>query len=151
MKAVSDAPIRTSGGLLDRVLAGGQPTVVSFESPGCGPCQTLRPVLDALAREFRDGVRIVRILDAAEGWLAARWHLAFVPTLVFLSGGREVARIKGDPGREAVREHVLYLLERAGRPEPAEGPRHTLRARFGPARPDDVAAIRPTALLFAGR
>ncbi|HEX9093243.1 MAG TPA: thioredoxin family protein, partial [Coriobacteriia bacterium] len=112
MNPVFDAPIRTSGALLDRVLAGGHPSVVSFETPGCGPCQSLRPVLDALAREFRDRVRVVRVTDAAEGWLAARWHLAFVPTLVFLSDGREVARIKGDPGRAALREYVEYLLDR---------------------------------------
>ena len=151
MKAVFDAPIRTTGALLDRVLAGGHPSVVSFETPACGPCQTLRPVLDALAREFRERIRVVRVPDSAEGWLAARWHLAFVPTLVFLSGGHEVARIKGDPGWQALHEYVLYLLDRARRPEPAEGPRHTLRARFGPARLDDADAIRPAALLFAGR
>jgi len=151
MQAAFDAPIRTTGALLDRVLAGGQPTVVSFEAPGCVPCQSLRPVLDSLAREFRERVLIVRVPDAAEGWLAARWHLAFVPTLVFLSGGQEVARIKGDPGREAVRAHILYLLEQAARPDAAEGPRHTLRARFGPTRPDDSGVARPTALLFAGR
>jgi thioredoxin-like negative regulator of GroEL len=151
MQAAFDAPIRTTGSLLDRVLAGGKSAVVSFETPGCGPCQSLRLVLDALAREFCERVLFVRVPDAAEGWLAARWHLEFVPTLVFVAGGHEVARIKGDPGGEAVREHVLYLLAEARRPEPAEGPRHTLRARFGPARPDDVAAIRPTALLFTGR
>jgi thioredoxin-like negative regulator of GroEL len=151
MKPVSDAPIRTTGALLDRVLAGGQPTVVSFETPGCSPCLSLRPVLDALAREFRSRVRVVRVTDAAEGWLAARWHLAFVPTLVFLSGGREVARIKGDPGRDAVHEHVEYMLDRAPRPDPAVGPRYTLRARFGQARPEDAGAFRPAALLFAGR
>jgi thioredoxin-like negative regulator of GroEL len=151
MQAASDAPIRTTGALLDRVLAGERPTLVSFETPRCGPCQSLRPVLDALAFEFREHLRVVRVPDAAEGWLAARWHLAFVPTLVFLSGGREVARIKGDPGWQALREHVLYLLDRACRPDPAEGPRHTIRARFGPARPDDAEAVRPAGLLFAGR
>jgi thioredoxin 1 len=151
MKAVIDAPIRTSGSTLERILADGRPTVVSFETPRCAPCQTLRPVLDALAVEFRERVRVVRVTDAGEGWLAARWHLAFVPTLVFLSGGEEVARIKGDPGEDAVRGHVLYLLDLASLPEPADGPRHTLRACFGAVRPDDSVGGRPAALLFAGR
>jgi thioredoxin 1 len=150
MKPVYDAPIRTSGAFLDRVLAGGGPTVVVFEEPGCGPCLSLCPVLDAVAREFANRARIVRVTDASEGWLAARWHLAFVPTLVFLSGGQEVARIKGDPGRAAVRAHVQFLLDGACPPEPAEGPRHTLRACFGPVRPEDAEGRRPAALLFAG-
>lgn len=151
MKPIFDAPIRTSGALLDRVLADGEPTVVAFEAPGCGPCVSLRSVLDALAREFANRVRVVRVTDATEGWLAARWHLAFVPTLVFLSGGHEVARIKGDPGRPAVQAHVQYMLDGECPPDPAEGPRHTLRARFGPARPEDAEGRRPAGLLFAGR
>jgi thioredoxin 1 len=151
MKPVYDAPIRTSGSFLDRVLVGGEPTVVAFEEPGCGPCLSLRCVLDAVAREFANRVRIVRVTDATEGWLAARWHLAFVPTLVFLSGGQEVARIKGDPGRAAVRAHVQFMLDGACPPDPAEGPRHTLRARFGALRSDDAEARQPAGLLFAGR
>jgi thioredoxin-like negative regulator of GroEL len=151
MKPVHDAPIRTSGALLDRVLGDRRPTVVAFEAPGCGPCLSLRVALDAIAREFAHRVRIVRVPDATEGWLAARWHLAFVPTLVFLSGGEEVARIKGDPGRAAVRAHVQFLLDGARPPDPAEGPRHTLRARFGAARAEDAESRRPAALLFAGR
>ena len=150
MKPVYDAPIRTSGALLDRVIAGGEPTVVAFEEPGCGPCVSLRCALDTLAREFAHRVRIVRVTDATEGWLAARWHLAFVPTLVFLSQGHEVARIKGDPGWQAVRAHLQFLLDGVSPPDPAEGPRHTLRARFGPARLEDAEGRRPAGLLFAG-
>jgi thioredoxin 1 len=133
MKATYDAPIRTSASALDRILASGHPTLVSFEAPNCGPCQALRPLLDDLAREFRNRVLVVRITDAGEGWLAARYHLVFVPTLLFSRGGRELARIKGNPGIHAIRQHLEFLLDGDVEPEPAEGPRHTLEATFGGA------------------
>jgi thioredoxin 1 len=134
MKATYDAPIRASASALDRIMASGHPALVVFEAPDCEPCQALRPLLDDLAREFRNRVLVVRVTDAAQGWLAARYHLVFAPTLVFWRSGRELARIAGNPGRAAIHAHLEYLLTGEVPPEPAGGPRHTLSARFGTER-----------------
>jgi thioredoxin-like negative regulator of GroEL len=104
-------------------------------------------VLETVAREFEGRVQVVRVTDADEGWLAARYHLAFVPTLLFCRGGREVARIKGNPGYAAIRAHLEYALTGERPPDPAEGPRHTLMAHFGPAVPPGPRP--PRALLSA--
>jgi thioredoxin 1 len=146
MRASLDAPIRTSSTVLERILSAGLPALIVFETPDCGPCESLRPALDDVAREFRDRVLVVRVVDSAEGWLAARYHLSFVPTLLFFREGLEQCRIKGNPGQTAIRAHLDFLLTGQRPPEPAEGPRHTLDARFG-GRP---AAAEPRALLFAG-
>lgn len=149
MRAALDAPIRTTAAMIDRILATEYPALVVFEKPGCGPCLSLRPVLDDLAREYHDRVLVLRVTDAAEGWLAARYHLSFVPTLLFWRNGGEHARIKGNPGRAALRAHLEYLVTGEHPPDPAEGPRHTLEARFG-APVESSTPWRPRALLFAG-
>lgn len=133
MRVQLDAPIRTSAAVLDRILGTGLPALIVFETPGCGPCESLRPTLDQVAGEFHDRVLVVRVTDSAEGWLAARYHLSFVPTLLFWRGGAEQCRIKGNPGHAAVRAHLHFLLTGECPPEPAEGPRHSLDARFGRA------------------
>ena len=148
MRPALDAPIRTTAAVIDQVLATGYPSLVVFEKPGCGPCQSLRPVLDDLAREFEGRVLVLRVPDASEGWLAARYHLSFVPTLLFWRDAAEHARIKGNPGRGALRSHLEYLLSGRERPDPAEGPRHTLEARFGA--PVQHGAWQPRALLEPG-
>jgi thiol-disulfide isomerase/thioredoxin len=137
MKATYDAPIRVSAAALDRTLASGHPTLVVFETADCEPCRSLRPLLDDLAREFRNRVLFVRVADAGQGWLAARYHLVYVPTLLFIRNGREVARIAGNPGRAAIREHLEWVLNGENPPSPAEGPRYTLTARFGPTKSDE--------------
>ena len=146
MRAAFDAPIQASASVLDRILVSGHPALVVFETPGCAPCQSLGPALDKLAFEFHDRVLVVRVTDSAEGWLAARYHLAYVPTLVFWRGAVEHARIKGNPGPAAIRAHLEFLLTGERRPEPAEGPRHTLVARFGGA----PRSAGPLALISAG-
>jgi thioredoxin 2 len=145
MRAARDAPIRASASVLDRILGSGHPTLVVFETP-CEPCRSLSSHLDDLAREFRDRILVVRVTDSAEGWLAARYHLTCVPTLVLFRGGQERARIKGNPGRPAIRAHIEFLLTGEHQPDPAEGPRHTLMARFGGA----ARSGAPRALIAAG-
>jgi thioredoxin 1 len=146
MRAAFDAPIQASASVLDRIIGSGHPTLVVFETPGCAPCELLSPALEKLAREFHERVLVVRVIDSAEGWLAARYHLAYVPTLVFWRGAVEHSRIKGNPGPVAIRAHLEFLLTGEHPPDHAEGPRHTLTARFGgPAR--DTA---PRALISAG-
>lgn len=147
MRVALDAPIHASALVLDRIVASGQPTLVVFETRGCAPCQELAPALERLAREFRDRALVVRVTDSDEGWLAARYHLAYVPTLVFWRDAVERSRIKGNPGIAAIRAHLEFLLDGVRRPEPAEGPRHTLLARFGGPRPPSSPG--PRALLFA--
>ena len=143
MRAQLDAPIRTSASVLDRLLGTGLPALIVFETPGCEPCVSLRPVLDKVAGEFRDRVLVVRVTDSAEGWLAARYHLSFVPTLLFWRGGAEQCRIKGNPGHAAIRAHLRFLLTGECPPEPAEGPRHTLDSFFG----GRAGSAEPRALL----
>jgi thiol-disulfide isomerase/thioredoxin len=147
MRAALDAPIRAGATVLERIQASGHPALVVFETPGCAPCESLHPVLEQLAQEFQDRVLVVRVSDAAEGWLAARYHLNYVPTLTFWRGGLERARIRGNPGHAAIRAHIEFLVTEERQPEPAEGERHTLVAYFG-ALP---TAVKPRALLARGR
>jgi thioredoxin-like negative regulator of GroEL len=131
MRAAFDAPIQASAAVLERILASGHPTLVVFETPACAPCDALHPVLEKLAREFHDRVLVVRVSDAAQGWLAARYHLTCVPTLMFWRGGVERARIHGNAGAAAIQAHLEFLVTGEGRPDPAEGDKHTLMAYFG--------------------
>jgi thioredoxin-like negative regulator of GroEL len=148
MRAALDAPIRSTAAMIDHIIASGHPALVVFEKPGCGPCQSLRPLLDETAHRFEGRVLVLRVTDSSEGWLAARYHLSFVPTLTFWRGGAEQARIKGNPGHAALCAHLEYLLSGECRPEPAEGPRHILQSRFGASA--DPTPWQPRALLEAG-
>jgi len=143
MRAVFDAPIRASAADLERVLASGHPALVVFETPDCAPCEALRPALETLARDFHGRVLVIRVAEAAEGWLAARYSLTCVPTLLFWRAGVERARIRGNPGAATIRAHLEFLETGEDRPEPAEGEQHTLTARYG-GRPERAA---PRALL----
>jgi thiol-disulfide isomerase/thioredoxin len=128
--AQAGIPIRTEPSVIEQWLSPAQPAVLVFETPDCGPCRELVPHLDALAAEFVNRLRVIRVEDSGEGWVAARYHLNFVPTLLLLSGGGEVVRLRGNPGRDGLFAWVRFMLGDGPRPEVVEGPRYTLRAPF---------------------
>ena len=68
------------------------PTLLEFGSPWCGHCRRAQPLLaEALAE--RPGLRHFKVADASGRRLGRSFRVKLWPTLVFLSGGREVARI----------------------------------------------------------
>src|SRR5262245_34557331 len=117
MKLVPDSPVRVEAVDLDDMLATNRPLLVVFETAECEPCLRLVRVLVEVAREYRGRLLVVRV-DASAGWLAARHHLSYVPTLTFWERGEEQARIRGNPGLDAVRAHVEFLLSGTDVPEP---------------------------------
>jgi thioredoxin-like negative regulator of GroEL len=111
MSALFDAPIHTGAQNLERVLAAGRPVLLVFETPQCGPCRTLAPALDELARAFAGQALIVRIDDARAGDLAARYRVTRVPTLILWRDGRELARVEGAAPASAL---YSYLTKARG-------------------------------------
>jgi len=68
------------------------PVLVEFGSPWCGHCRAAQPLLaSALAAHPR--VRHIKIADASGRRLGRSFEVKLWPTLVFLSGGREIARL----------------------------------------------------------
>jgi thioredoxin 1 len=68
------------------------PVLVEFGSLGCGYCRAAQPLLaSALAGHPR--VRHIKIADASGRRLGRSFGVKLWPTLVFLSGGREAARL----------------------------------------------------------
>jgi thioredoxin 1 len=68
------------------------PVLVEFGSPWCGHCRAAQPLLaSALAAHPR--VRHIKIADASGRRLGRSFEVKLWPTLVFLDGGVEIARL----------------------------------------------------------
>ena len=126
-----ETPLRIQASDLDRLLKDDRPLVIVFEDEEGGPCAILAPRLDELAGEFGKRAVIIRVRDAGEASLAARHHLLWLPTIAFWHGGRERLRLVGAAPQEALRAHLLYLLDGGPVPEAVSGPRRAVSSAFG--------------------
>ena len=68
------------------------PALVEFGSPWCGHCRAAQPLI-AAALENHPGVRHIKIEDGSGRPLGRSFRVKLWPTLVFLSDGREMARL----------------------------------------------------------
>jgi thioredoxin len=69
---------------------GDKPCLIDFYADWCGPCKTIAPHLEALAKEFEGKIYIYKINTDKEKELAKAFGITAIPTLVF-------APLKEDP------------------------------------------------------
>lgn len=84
----------TKGGFLRKVanylmhpgewrFKGERPALIDFYASWCGPCKSLSPVLDELAKEYAGRVDVYKVNVDTEPELASLFRVRTVPTLVF--------------------------------------------------------------------
>ncbi|MFI5955751.1 thioredoxin [Cryptosporangium sp. NPDC051539] len=79
----------------EEVLLSDVPVVVDFWADWCGPCRRIRPVLESLAAEWGERVRVVS-LDIDVNPNAVRdYGVLGAPTLMLFEGGEPVRTVVG--------------------------------------------------------
>jgi len=84
-------------------------TVIDVTAAWCGPCRVLGTVLDAVAADYGDRLRVVALDVDAEPALAQQLGVRSMPTVVLWRDGREVGRFVGSRPRA----FVTGVIERA--------------------------------------
>lgn len=80
------------------VLGAEKLVLVDFWGPRCQPCLTLMPAVEALAQEYEERMKVVKVnASARENLLLCREHNVMgLPAYLFFRDGKEVNRLSGD-------------------------------------------------------
>jgi thioredoxin 1 len=94
------------------VLQSETPVIVDFWAEWCGPCRAVSPILDQIADERSDELRVVKVNIDEEPELAHRYGILSIPTIVLFKGGEPAAAAIGAQPKRML-EQSLGLAETA--------------------------------------
>lgn len=88
------------------VLDSGVPVVVDFWAEWCGPCKAIAPVLEEIAEERGDQLKIAKVNIDDHQQLAADFKVRAIPTLLVFKGGVVQDQITGAMNKAALLEKL---------------------------------------------
>lgn len=72
-----------------------KPVLVDFWAAWCGPCRTVAPEVEKIARDHGTQVRVAKVDTDALPQVAGRYDIRSIPTLIAFRNGREAGRVSG--------------------------------------------------------
>ena len=107
---MSSAQDVTDATFADMVLNSSDTIMVDFWAEWCGPCRAVSPILDAIASEHADKIKIVKLNVDDNPQMAMKYQITSIPAMKVFRGGEVVKTVIGAKPKPALEADLAEFL-----------------------------------------
>ena len=78
------------------------PVLIDFWANWCGPCRMMSPVIDKIAEEMGDKVKVCKVNVDENHELAEKYEIMTIPAFIIVKNGAETGRTIGVQPKEDI-------------------------------------------------
>lgn len=88
------------------VLKSEIPVLVDFWAPWCGPCKSMLPVIEEVAKDYEGKVKVVKVNVDENTETPQQYSVMSIPSFFAFKGGEVVANFVGVKTKEFIAEEL---------------------------------------------
>ena len=85
----------TDGNFSKEVLRADKTVLVDFWAEWCGPCKMVAPVVEDIAKEYSDQIKVAKLNVDENQSTASRYGVMSIPTLLVMEDGKVQDKLVG--------------------------------------------------------
>lgn len=101
----------TESNFKEEVLNSNKPVLVDFWATWCGPCKMLSPVIEEIAAEKSETLKVGKVNVDEEPALATQFGVVSIPMLVLFKNGKAVKTSVGYQPKEEILKFIEQQQE----------------------------------------
>jgi thioredoxin 1 len=94
----------------EEIGAAEQAVIVDFWAEWCGPCKMISPILDEIAAEHPDKLRVAKLNVDDNPDTARRFGVMSIPTLIVFNDGQPAKRVVGAKGKGQLLQELAEFI-----------------------------------------
>ena len=79
----------------EEVLKSEKKVLVDFYADWCGPCKMMSPVVDEIAKDYSEKLKVCKLNVDEAGDIAGEYGIMSIPTLIFFENGKVIDTVVG--------------------------------------------------------
>jgi len=102
--------ILDSSNFKEEVLEADKPVLVDFWAEWCIPCKMVGPIVEEIAEEYKDRLKVGKLEVDTAGDIASEYNIISIPTLMVFKDGKPIHQQVGALPKAAIEEMVKEFI-----------------------------------------